>query len=292
MSNIKIIKRDGREKPFTTLRIEKAVENARDEIGVINDTLGIDVANLVEDYLEENNIECIGVEQVQDLVVETLLQEDAEVAKAYKIYREERERIRSSNSKTFRDIDDIFNQTSEEIINNANKAGDKLQTYRAMISDVACSNYADSKMIPKHILKEHGKSIYIHDKSYLPIPIFNCILVNWMDMLDNGFHMGSTFISSPQSITTAVALLSQIISHTTSNTYGGNTLGDLDIGLEKYIERSYNKHLDVAKLWVVSEKQEEYAWNRLEKEVYDAVQGFEYEITTLMNSRGRFCSTI
>lgn len=292
MTSIKIIKRDGREKSFTNLRIEKAVENARDEIGVINETLGVDVANLVEDYLEENNIECISVEQIQDLVVETLEQEDKEVAKAYQRYRRERMRIRSSNSKTFKDIDDIFNQTSEEIINNANKAGDKLQTYRAMIADVACNNYADDNIVPEHILREHGKSIYIHDKSYLPIPIFNCILVNWMDMLDNGFHMGSTFISSPQSITTAVALLSQIISHTTSNTYGGNTLGDLDVGLEKYIERSYNKHLEIAKLWVIPEKQEEYTWNRLEKEVYDAVQGFEYEITTLMNSRGRFCSTI
>ena len=247
---------------------------------------------MIEEAIKKQNKEQIYIEEVQNIIIENILKVNKPVAKCYKQYRDERTKQRESNSKFFNDITAIFEQTSEEITNNANKAGDKLQTYRAMVSDVACSNYADARLIPIHILKEHKKSIYIHDKSYFPIPIFNCILVNWMDMLDNGFHMGSSFISTPQSVTTAVALLSQIISHTTSNTYGGNTLGDLDLGLEKYIERSHNKYKQVAELWVAEEKREDYAWTMLEKEVYDAVQSFEYEISTLMNSRGRFCSTI
>lgn len=286
---MKVIKRDGRVKEFDFRRISEAIKKAYDEAypvwgdeqeleSVMDDIFSV-ISSAEEEYFS--------VEDIQDIIIDTLKNYNADVARVYSEYREERQRVRESNSKTFIDIDDIFNQTSEEIRNNANKAGDRIQTFRAMISDVACSNYADSRIIPEHILKEHGKSIYIHDKSYLPIPMFNCILVNWMDMLDNGFNMGSTFISPPNSITTAVALLSQIISHTTSNSFGGNTLGDLDLGLEKYIEKSYNKHLNVAKKWIGDEdKQKEYAWERLEKEVYDAVQGLEYEITTLMNSRG------
>lgn len=286
---MKVIKRDGRVKEFDFRRISEAIKKAYDEAypvwgdeqeleSVMDDIFSV-ISSAEEEYFS--------VEDIQDIIIDTLKNYNADVTRVYSEYREERQRVRESNSKTFIDIDDIFNQTSEEIRNNANKSGDRIQTFRAMISDVACSNYADSRIIPEHILKEHGKSIYIHDKSYLPIPMFNCILVNWMDMLDNGFNMGSTFISPPNSITTAVALLSQIISHTTSNSYGGNTLGDLDLGLEKYIEKSYNKHLDIAKRWIQNKKnQEEYAWERLEKEVYDAVQGLEYEITTLMNSRG------
>lgn len=286
---MKVIKRDGRVKEFDFRRISEAIKKAYDEAypvwgdeqeleSVMDDIFSV-ISSAEEEYFS--------VEDIQDIIIDTLKNYNADVTRVYSEYREERQRVRESNSKTFIDIDDIFNQTSEEIRNNANKAGDRIQTFRAMISDVACSNYADSRIIPEHILKEHGKSIYIHDKSYLPIPMFNCILVNWMDMLDNGFNMGSTFISPPNSITTAVALLSQIISHTTSNSFGGNTLGDLDLGLEKYIEKSYNKHLNVAKKWIGDEdKQKEYAWERLEKEVYDAVQGLEYEITTLMNSRG------
>lgn len=286
---IKVIKRDGRVKEFDFDRIEGAVNNAYSEVynGEFKEQYG-EIGDILHDIFECISLlknEYVTIEEIQDIVVKCLKDKNKIVSDAYEKYRIERQKTRESKSRLFSDIDDIFNQTSEEIRNNANKAGDRIQTYRAMISDVACNNYADSRIIPKHLLDEHGKGIYIHDKSYMPIPMFNCILVNWMNMLENGFNMGSTFINSPNSITTAVALLSQIISHTTSSTYGGNTLADLDVGLEKYIEKSYNKHLEVGKKWCV-EKADEYAWERTVKEVYDAVQGFEYEVTTLMNSRG------
>lgn len=290
MNELKCIKRDGSIKNFSFERIEIAIKNAYEDVyGELDKRQLIeidDAMNNIFDYISSCvDDEYISVEEIQSITISNLNKINPIVGKSYEDYMNERTRIREKRSKMIKDIDDIFNQTSEEIRNNANKAGDKIQTYRAMISDIACSNYADSKIIPKHLLDEHGKSIYIHDKSYMPIPMFNCVLVNWMDMLDKGFNMGSTFISQPNSITTAVALLSQIISHTTSNSYGGNTLGDLDIGLEKYIEKSYNKHLEVASKWKINDIYD-YAWDRTVKEVYDAVQGLEYEITTLMNSRG------
>lgn len=290
MEQLKVIKRDGREKDFDKDYIAKAILKAVTEVYSANGDkeLPFTIANNIElDLMKDGKVKNITVEEIQDLVVKQLQKYDSLVATAYQSYREKRTFSRESNSKTYKDMDGIFNQTSEEVINNANKAGDRLQTYRAMIADVACGNYADVRILPPHILKEHEKSIYVHDKSYLPIPIFNCILVNWQDMLKKGFNMGSTFISSPKSISTAVALLSQILAHTTSNTFGGNTLADLDIGLEPYIQKSYDKHLNNAKKWIQEEdKQKEYAMEMTKTEVYNAVQSLEYEITTLMNSRG------
>ena len=281
-----VIKRDGRRKEFNSKFIDIAISKAEEEVKGISSDLGIRVASLIEDYLDENSIEEISIEQIQDLVVEYLNQEDKDIAKAYNDYREKRTKVREANASLLNDIEDIFNQTSEEIRNNANKAGDKLQTYRAMVADVACNKYADLKIIPERLLKKHKKTIYIHDKSYLPIPVFNCININWQDMLDNGFKMVAK-IESPKSLQTAIALLTQIVAHTSSNTYGGNTLADLDIGLEKYAIKSYKKHLEVAKKWIKDEtKQKEYAWDRLEKECMDSMQSLEYEIATLMNSRG------
>ena len=281
-----VIKRDGRRKEFNSKFIDIAISKAEEEVKGISSDLGIRVASLIEDYLDENSIEEISIEQIQDLVVEYLNQEDKDVANAYNDYREKRTKVREANASLLNDIEDIFNQTSEEIRNNANKAGDKLQTYRAMVADVACNKYADLKIIPERLLKKHKKTIYIHDKSYLPIPVFNCININWQDMLDNGFKMVAK-IESPKSLQTAIALLTQIVAHTSSNTYGGNTLADLDIGLEKYAIKSYKKHLEVAKKWIKDEtKQKEYAWDRLEKECMDSMQSLEYEIATLMNSRG------
>lgn len=290
MEQLKVIKRDGREKDFDKDYIAKAILKAVTEVYSANGDkeLPFTIANNIElDLMKDGKVKSITIEEIQDLVVKQLQKYDSLVASAYQSYREKRTFSRETNSKTYKDMDGIFNQTSEEVINNANKAGDRLQTYRAMIADVACGNYADARILPPHILKEHEKSIYVHDKSYLPIPIFNCILVNWQDMLKKGFNMGSTFISSPKSISTAVALLSQILAHTTSNTYGGNTLADLDIGLEPYIQKSYDKHLNKAKEWIQNKnKQLKYAWKMTEAEVYNAIQSLEYEITTLMNSRG------
>ena len=285
-----VIKRDGKKVNFTITRIREAIYNAYRDIyhsdKQFNEKIGEIIVKISRRVLEKEEQE-IDIEDIQDIVIEEIDRVDKIVGKAFSDYREERSRVRTANSKLFNDIDGIFNQTSEEIINNANKPGDKLQTYRAMISDVSCNNYADTKIIPPHILTEHGKSIYVHDKNYLAIPMFNCMLVNWVDMLENGFKIADTFIDTPKSFTTAVALLSQIICHTTSNNYGGNTLPDLDIGLEKYMQRSYDKHIEVAKQWINDEnKQEEYAYSRLEKEVEDGCQSLEYEILTLMNARG------
>lgn len=285
-----VIKRDGRKKPYEVSAIRNAVKKAYEECynndEQFNEKIGHIITEVNRKVYSRDEKE-IDIEDIQDYVVESLDKVDKVVGKAYEEYREERSRVRSGKSKLFDDIDGIFSQTSEEIVNNANKAGDKLQTYRAMIADVSCNNYADVKIIPQHILEEHGKSIYIHDKNYIAIPVFNCMLVNWMDMLDNGFKISGTHIESPKSFATAIALLSQIICHTTSNNYGGNTLPDLDLGLEKYMQRSYDKHLEIAKQWIDDEeKQKEYAYSRLEKEVEDGCQSLEYEILTIMNARG------
>ena len=79
---IKVYKRDGRTKNFDKRFIEIAVDKAKDEIG-LDDEIGTRVADLVEDYLIDNNIQEIQIEEIQDLVIEMLNQENKEVAEAY-----------------------------------------------------------------------------------------------------------------------------------------------------------------------------------------------------------------
>ena len=285
---IKVIKRDNRVRDLDFVRIEGAINKSYDEvygdyseyqseIEIINDDI-MSVISAIEGDL-------ISVEEIQDIVIACIEEYNVGVAKAYSDYRNMRTKERDSKSKVINDMDDIFNQTSEEVRNNANKDGSKLATYRAMISDVACNSYADNKLIPSRLLEKHGKSIYIHDKNYFAVPMFNCILVNWEDMLENGFKI-TTKISQPNSLSTAIALLAQIVAHTTSNTYGGNTLADIDIGLAKYAEKSHKRHIDkyLKRGHGVAES-EKWAWEDLEKECSDAMQSLEYEITTLITGR-------
>lgn len=280
---IKVIKRDGRLKDYDEKRIEVAVEKALKDIGDGDKGIGKLVAALVSYNLSTNKVEEIDIEKLQDIVIESMKGFSAEGANSYSEYRD----LRNIRRKTLLDdeITGIKNGTSEEVRNNANKDGKKLQTYRAMMADITCIDYAKRKIVPKHIIEHHGKDIYIHDFNYLDVPMYNCCLINWEDCLENGMVIGNAPIEKPKSITTAINLLSQIVAHVSSNCYGGVTLINTTKGLSQYGLASLNKHRKDSELWVEEPLRERYSWAMLEKEIKNATQGLEYEIQTLTNSR-------
>ena len=108
-----------------------------------------------------------------------------------------------------------------------------------------------------------------------------------MDVLRNGFKIGNAEVESPKSIQTATAQISQIIANVASSQYGGCSADRIDEVLAPYAEKNYQKHLADAKEWVLPEKQEDYAWSKTQKDIYDAMQSLEYEINTLFTSNGQ-----
>ena len=280
---MKVIKRNGELVNFDRSKIYIAILGAfRDEKIKGAEKKTINILELVLNEISKLNVKKISVEKIQDIVEDVLMTENKKVAKAYIIYREKRNIERKNKNNIFKQMDDIVNLTSEDIRDNANKAGDKLTSLRAMFSDVVCKEYSSQRVVPKHLQEEQEKLIYEHDRTYRNIPFTNCCLVNYKDMLENGFHVGQTYIHDIKSITTAIAILSQIIAHVSSGQYGGVTLQRIDERLEPYMKMSYEKHLMVAVEEGI-EDIEGYAWRRLEKEVYDACLGLEYEINTLTN---------
>lgn len=287
IKDLQVIKRDGRKKIFNMSYIKEAVHKAyldvRDEDCFKNNYIFLEP--MIEKDIENLGVDKIDVERIQDLVIESLKKVDKVVAKSYEDYRNERSRRREHKMKLFDDIQDVLDNCSPEARENANKSGDKIQSIRAMVADIATREYNEAKVIPENLLKEHKKRIYIHDEMYFGLPFHNCFLINWKDMLDNGFHIDGTYVRTPNSLRTAVTLLSQIVARCASNCYGGVTLSDLCIGLEKYAQKSFNKHLKIAKEENIQDK-EGYAWRRLKKEAYDAFQDLLYSINCLCTSRG------
>lgn len=208
----------------------------------------------------------------------------------------DRNGIATSNKKLAEMIKEIsalagYHITSEkhEIRDTNYKENAELYTFRFMKSQPLNRNW-----IVKNIKKFNGQKYEVWcveepiTKTFTlnnGVVTGNCCLVNYRDMLENGFHVGQTHIHNIKSITTAIAILSQIIAHVSSGQYGGVTLQRLDEGLEPYIKMSYDKHLKIA-IEEGIEDAKGYAWRRLEKETFDACQGLEYEINTLTNSRG------
>ena len=283
-----VIKRDGRKKDFLWDRIEQAIKNAYVDVYKNEDKFKEEynfLQPMIENELDKLDKEEVEVEEIQDVVVKALNIVNKNVGCNYQSYREKRTMEREANFSLYDDIQDVLDNCSPEMRENANKAGDKIQSIRAMVSDIALRKYNETKMIPSNLLKEHKKKIYIHDAMYFGLPFHNCFLINWRDMLDNGFHINNTYIRTPNSMRTAVTLLSQIVAQCASNCYGGVTLSDLCIGLEKYAIKSLNKYKTLASNYNIPNK-EKYAWDMLKKEAYDSFQDLLYSINCLCTSRG------
>jgi anaerobic ribonucleoside-triphosphate reductase len=286
---MQIIKRDGRVKNFQLERIQTAIKKAYLEV------YNNDLEKYEEDYiiiepmimndLANENKEVFDIEEVQDVIVNALNKINKDVSKAYQEYRENRNFERGKKSSLDKEIVKIINADSEETTSNGNVDGSKIQSIRALIANVACRDYSQRHYIPRRLLKKHKKSIYNHDEQYFGLPFFNCCLVDWIDMFKRGFRLGATEIETPNSLTTAGNILSQVASHISSNTYGGTTFGSLIEGLTPYGRRSLNKYRQIAIDENVPDK-EGYSWRRFKKEAEDFAQSLEYEVQTLVTSRG------
>lgn len=144
-------------------------------------------------------------------------------------------------------------------------------------------------MLPSHVANAHQKGdIHYHDLDYSPYtPMTNCCLIDFKGMLANGFKIGNAEVESPKSIQTATAQISQIIANVASSQYGGCTADRIDEFLAPYAELNFKKHMADAKKWIVETKRESYAFEKTQKDIYDAMQSLEYEINTLFTSNGQ-----
>ncbi|WP_195701876.1 anaerobic ribonucleoside-triphosphate reductase [Companilactobacillus futsaii] len=185
-------------------------------------------------------------------------------------------------------IERLFNRNEQVVHENANKDSNIFNTQRDLEAGVA-SKALGLRMLPDIVAKAHLRGdIHWHDLDYSPVtPETNCCLIDFDEMLTNGFKIGNAWVSSPKSIQTATAQMSQIIANVASLQYGGCSANRIDQLLAPYAELNYQKHLKDARKWIIADKQIEFAKEKTRKDIYDAMQALEYEINTLYSSQGQ-----
>lgn len=196
----------------------------------------------------------------------------------------------------FDTIKEIVQQTADATLmhNNANKDSKRVPVMRDMVAGEVSKYIGLEEIYPKRISDAHkAGELHLHDLDYSPFfPQFNCMLIDVENML-HGFRMGNADIERPRSISTATAIVAQIIAQVSSHIYGGNTIDRIDEVLSPYVRKSYEKHLAAGKLWCKDESRAvAYATAMTEKETHDAFQSLEYEINTLHTANGQtpFCT--
>ena len=112
----KIVKRDGRTVPFNVEKIAQAIYKAAVSVGGNNYKEAGDLAAKVCERIDRDlNTTCPTVEQVQDIVERTLIDEGhAKTAKAYILYRAERTRQREMNSEIMKTYEQLTFQEAKD----------------------------------------------------------------------------------------------------------------------------------------------------------------------------------
>ncbi|MGD8110256.1 anaerobic ribonucleoside-triphosphate reductase [Vibrio sp. TRT 17S01] len=283
-----VIKRDGSRAPFNRDRIQSAVEAAAEHVDKEIAIYALNVALAVE--LKLKDYDEVHIHEIQDLVENELMQGPYKsLARSYIEYRHDRDIAREKQSALTREIEGLIEESNVDLINeNANKDGKVIPTQRDLLAGIVAKHYAKTHILPRDVVQAHDVGdIHYHDLDYAPFfPMFNCMLIDLKGMLTHGFKMGNAEIDTPKSISTATAVTAQIIAQVASHIYGGTTINRIDEVLEPYVMTSYEKHLEIAKEWNISEP-EEFAKARTEKECYDAFQSLEYEVNTLHTANGQ-----
>lgn len=167
---MKIQKRDGRIVEFDQNKIIDAVLAAFKEVdGDIDDYAlikGGNIADYILDYAEQSD-HVLNVEEIQDLVEKGLMAtRRKDVAKAYILYREERNQARANT--TDQEIEEIVHGSNEYWnTENSNKNPQVVTTQRDYIAGATCTDLTRRKLLPKEITKAHDLGIiHFHDMDY------------------------------------------------------------------------------------------------------------------------------
>ncbi len=168
-----VIKRDGKEMEFTLTRINDAIMKAFEatEVSYNNDVVDLLALRVTADFQSKVKENKIHVEDVQDSVEKVLEQSGfSEAAKAYILYRKQREKLRSMKS-TILDYKDVVNSYVKVEDWRVKENSTVTYSVGGLIlsnSGAVTANYWLSEIYDEEIAAAHREGdIHIHDLSML-----------------------------------------------------------------------------------------------------------------------------
>jgi len=286
-----IRKRDERVVPFNESKITDAIFAAAKAVGGEDRQTAMELTLEVIRHLKANfNGSIFGVEDVQDAVEKILIERGhAKTAKAYILYREKRSRIREARSELMDAVAEILRETNRENANVGNSPSAKV----LQISEIASKNYYLKRIIPEDEAKAHIEGdIYIHDLAWYGKTL-TCLQIPLDRLLKEGFNNGHGYIRPPRGIKTAAALAAIILQSNQNDMHGGQSFGYFDRDMALYVEKEYNRQEKSIKeamerlgAGADEERIRAIALERMEEEVFQAMEGFIYNLNTMHSRAG------
>ena len=178
---MKIIKRNGAEESFDTLKIVNAVQkacNATENAYLAPEQL-TDIADYVE-YKCNKLGRAVSVEEIQDMVENQLMAIGAfAIAKNYVRYRYDRSLVRKANTTDNRILSLIECNNEEVMQENSNKNPTGNSVQRDYIAGEVSKDLTRRLLLPEDNVEADKQGIIqFHDSDYFAQHMHNCELVN------------------------------------------------------------------------------------------------------------------
>ena len=318
MNNVIIVKRDGTQVPYDRNKIICAINKALLEVdgNIYSGYISENVATSIENYFEYHTVECITVEEIQDLVEWNLINgPKPELAKAYIRYRYKREMARQNYKEL---MDTIGEKLSAANVQNQNANVDEHSFGGRMgeMNSAVARKYALDYIVSPMAKENHlNNMIYIHDLDHYAVGSHNCLSIPFDDLLANGFNTRQTDVRPVNSVNTAFQLVAVIFQLQSLQQFGGVSATHLDWTMVPYVRKSFAKHFrdglvyvegfEEAKLphwkewdkiplsdydtWTDhgnDKKAYDYAAKMTEREIYQAVEAMYHNLNTLQSRSG------
>ena len=312
---MKVKKRDGRIVDFNEQKIIRAIlaafESVDGEVTQYAVDKAYNIASYVSGYFEEDETNPTpGIEEIQDIIEKGLMAtKRKDVAKAYVLYREERNKIRNKKSALMKSItekiaaSDVQNQNAN--VDEHSFGGRMGEARNELMKDYAL-NYMVSEMARENHL---NNMVYIHDLDSYAVGMHNCLTIPFDDLLAKGFNTRQTDVRPANSINTAFQLVAVIFQLQSLQQFGGVSASHIDWTMVPYVRKSFAKHFNNGLKYIEGMEDAEvfinpqdvsiehdgyheypraykYAMDLTEKELMQAVEGMYHNLNTLQSRSG------
>ncbi len=246
-----IIKRDGRKRKFDETKIVQAILAAGQETGELDEKKALELADRVvekiRDEVEKKEIKNPTVEQVQDVVENTLMASKyKKTAKAYILYREQRSKIRGAKSKLMEVYRNIAKASAKEDSDvkrgNANVNGDAAMGKMLQFGAEGSKEFALNFLVKPDFAKAHQHGdIHIHDLDFYATGTLTCCQTDPVTLFENGFNTGHGFLRTPQSIGSYAALAAIMLQANQNEQHGGQSIPNFDYAMAPGVNKTYRR---------------------------------------------------
>lgn len=295
---MKVIKKDGTLENYNEQKIIDAVNKSAQRVLVkLSNEDYKTILNEVWRVLVANDLEDTDIADMHNIVESVLEAFDPRVAKSYRDYR---------NYKTdfVHILDDVYKKAQSIMYigdkENSNTDSALVSTKRSLIyNELNKELYRNFFMNREELQACKDGYIYVHDQSARR-DTMNCCLFDVANVLKGGFEMGNIWYNEPTSLDTAFDVIGDIVLSSASQQYGGWTLPRADSILAPYAEMSYKKYYDefisISKDFYLEDKTNDeleslahdYAMKKVQREMEQGYQGWEYKFNTVASSRGDY----